>query len=108
MVCTERSKYIHLLVFGAVEMIKYHFPHPETVVSIWVILDYSFSVIILPLHTPGKRVNLRKGSAQTVTSIVTLGCAWAPRPTQAALLFLASVCIDPSLCSCDKSLLADL
>lgn len=53
MVCTERSKYIHLLVFGAIEMIKYHFPHPETVVSIWVILDYSFFVIILPLQHPG-------------------------------------------------------
>lgn len=53
MVCAERSKYIHLLVFGAIEMIKYHFPHPETVVSIWVILDYFFLVIILPLQHPG-------------------------------------------------------
>lgn len=61
MVHTERRKYIHLLVFGAIEMIKYRFPHPETIVSIWVILDYSFFVIILPLQHLGKRVNLRKG-----------------------------------------------
>lgn len=84
----EKCKYINLLIFGAVEMIKYHFPHPEMVKSPFgLFLIILFWLLFCPYSTPGKKVNLRKGNAQPVALVVTQGCAWHHGPPRLTCSF---------------------
>lgn len=96
-------------VFGVIEIIKNHFPHPETVKSLFGLFLIIFLwLLFCPSSTPGKRVNLRKSQCPECDSHSHKGLCMGTMAHPDWLALFASICIDPSPCSCDKSLLAAL